>query len=270
MDDDSLMRLLVDERTRQIDQNYHAQVLRKYHFAVDSVNAARAMAIFRSEAPDSILESLRPDGTRAGLGVRPPVGIIASADGVGVTIADIIHRARPATNQSGRVRVRGAAEVGIMAARVVYHELIVRDARDRGLDKEPELARRLRLAADEIATKAMVERARPADPRPEVLRAYTEKNAGRYRTPARRVARVAMFSDADSARAALRAWNGIGFPPDSALTSSGFRLRERVRPGSLFPRQVATLSIPEASARMMVFYCMVSSYSSILLHEPVI
>ena len=96
---------------------------------------------------DSILASLRPDGTRAGLGVRPPVGIIASADGVGVTIADIIHRARPATNQSGRIRVRGAAELGMMAARVVHHELFVRDARDRGLDKEPEMARRLRLAA---------------------------------------------------------------------------------------------------------------------------
>ncbi len=246
--DDSLMRFLVEERTHQIYQNYYDEVLRKYHFAADSLNARLAMAAFRSESTDSILASLRPDGTRAGLGIRPAIGIVARADGAAITIADIIRYVRPGTDAYGRVRVQEFREMVTLAARVVLHELIVRDARDRGFDTDPLVARRLRLYRDEVATKAMVEHARPADPNAGALRAYVEKNAARYQHPARRMARVAMFSSADTARAALKAWNGVGFPPDSTLRSMGFAFRNQVSPGGLFPRQVATLSIPEASA----------------------
>lgn len=246
--DDSLMRFLLEERTHQIYQNHYDAVLRKYHFAADSLNARQAMAAFRSESTDSILASLRPDGTRAGLGIRPAVGIVARADGVAITIADIIRYVQPGTDDYGRVRVHEFREMVTLAARVVLHELIVRDARDRGFDADPVVARRLRLYRDEAATKAMVEHARPADPNAGALRAYAEKNAARYQRPARRLARVAMFSSADSARAVLKAWNGVGFPSDSTLRSMGFKFRNQVSPRGLFPRQVATLSIPEASA----------------------
>ncbi|HEY6573203.1 MAG TPA: peptidyl-prolyl cis-trans isomerase [Candidatus Eisenbacteria bacterium] len=245
--DDSLMRLLVDERTRLIHQRHSDAVLRKYHFAADSANVKQAMATFRSESSDSIMASLGPDGTRAAIGIRPAVGIIARADGAKVTIADVIRYARPGANEHGRVRVHDFNEMTTFAARTIVHELIVRDARERGLDKDPLVARQLRLCRDELATKAMVARARPADPSASALDAYIEKNASRYRSPASRQARVAMFSNADSAREALKAWNGIGFPPDSTFQAMGFKIRKNVRPGTLWPKQVSTLSIPEAS-----------------------
>jgi len=246
--DDSLMRILAIERTPRIDWIYQDKVLRKYHFTVDSLNTRQAMNAFRSESPDSILASLRPDRTRASLGIRPAVGFVARADGIVVTIADIIRVAREGGATGERIPVPNFRDMGMLAENVIIHQLIVRDVRERGLDKEPAMLRRLRLCRDEAATRVMVARARQADPDAGVLRAYMEKNAFRYRRPAARVARVAMFAIADSARAALRAWNGIGFPSDSTLRSMGFRLRGNVETGGLFPPQVATLSIPEASA----------------------
>ena len=248
--DDSLMRLLVDERTRLIQQNYSNRVLRKYGFAIDSLNAARAMAILRSESPDSILASLSRDGTRKGLGVRTEVGIIARAEGETVTMADFLRYAGAATNVDGRIVVRDRMQFDTLVSRILIHRMVVRDARERGFDQDPAVARRLRLLRDETATKAMVARARPADPSPAVLADYVRKNAERYQKPAVRLAHVAMFASADSARATLRAWNGIGFPPDSALQAMGLRLRGTtpVEPQTLFPGQAATVAVPETSA----------------------
>jgi hypothetical protein len=248
--DDSLTRLLVDERTRLIQQNYYERVLRKYGFSVDSLNAARAMVILRSETPDSILASLSRDGTRKGLGVRTEVGILARAEGETVTMADFLRYADAATNEDGRIVVRDRTQFDTQVSRILIHRLIVRDARDRGFDQDPVVARRLRLLRDETATKAMVARARPADPSPAALADYARKNADRYQRPAMRIAHVAMFASADSARATLRAWNGIGFPPDSTLLAMGLRLRGAtpVEPQTLFPGQAATVAVPEASA----------------------
>lgn len=246
--DSSLMQLLVYERKNQVYSNYYARVFKQYHLTADSVNAKQAMEILEHESPDSILASLRPDGTRAGLGVRPAIGLIAHADGVGVTIADIIRVARPGRRTNDPIHIGSVAEVGALAARAVLHGLIVRDAREKGLDKDPVMARRLRLCRDDEATRAMVERARPPDPDAEALRAYIEKNASRYQRPVSRVARVAMFPNADSARNALKAWNGVGFPSDSALKRMGFKIRKSAKLGALFPPQVAMLSVPEASA----------------------
>ncbi len=246
--DDSTMRLVVEERTRLIYENYYNSVFRKYHLVADTLNARNAIQIFRDEPPDSILASLRPDGTRPGLGIRPAVGIVARAEGVGVTIAELIQIGRPGSTFSDRIPIHDIHDLLVSAARVVLHGLVVRDARERGLDKDPVLARQLRLAQDEVATRTMVARARPADPSATALRAYIEKNASRYQRPAARTARVAMFFSADSARETLKAWNGIGFPPDSTLKEHGYRLRNHAEPGGLFPQQVATLAVPEGSS----------------------
>ncbi|HEU4724507.1 MAG TPA: peptidyl-prolyl cis-trans isomerase [Candidatus Eisenbacteria bacterium] len=245
--DDSTMKIVVEERTRLVYENYYNAILRKYHLVADTLNAKNAIQIFRDEDPDSILASLRPDGTRPGLGVRPGVGIVARAEGVGVTIADLIKIGRPGATFTNRIPIHDIRDLLVSAARVVLHELVVRDARERGLDKDPVLARQLRLARDEVATKTMVARARPADPSAAQLRAYIEKNASRYWRPAARTARVALFPTADSAMAVLKAWNGVGFPPDSVLTAIGFRVRENAPPGALFTGQVGKQSIPERS-----------------------
>lgn len=102
-------------------------------------------------------------------------------------------------------------------------------------------------------TLAMVRRARPADPTPQALAAYIQKNAARYRRPAMRLASVAIYSNVDSARAALRSWNGVGFPSDSTLLAMGFRAR-RPYAGSaglelsnLYPQQFGTVALAETS-----------------------
>ena len=250
IDDDSLMRLLIDERSRGLTQDYFEETLKKYRFTVDSTNAVQAKSVFRSEAPDSILASLGPDGTRGALGVRPAVGVLGTADGIRVAIADVIREARPGVNARDRVRIRDDQHYRTLIARVLLHELIVRDAKERGFDQEPLMARRLRLARDETATRAMVAKARPVDPLPDALRAYAEKRAGRYRKPAVRLARGAYFPDADSAHAALRQWNGVGFPADSTLRSMGFRLRPRTE-GDFFPGQAGIVEVPEGSAGIL-------------------
>lgn len=246
--EDSTMTLVVNERKRLIFENHYNYVLRKYHLVADTLNAENAIKIFHDEPAESILVSLRPDGTRPGLGVRPAVGIVARAEGVGVTIADLIRMGRPGATYGDRIPIHDIHDLLVSAARVVLHELVVRDAKERGLDKEPLLARQLRLAQDEAATKTMVARARPADPDAAALRDYIEKNAARYQRPAFRTARVAMFANVDSAREALKAWNGVGFPPDSTLQLHGYRLRGQADPWAFFPQQIATLSVPEASS----------------------
>jgi len=234
IDDDSLMSILVDERTRQIWFRNDKYLLDKYHFTPDARAARMALRALGSETPDSILASLGPDGTRPQQGIRAAVGVLARADGDSVTIADIFRVTPPATNHRGVAGVRNEKTLAGLSARVLLPRLLVRDARERGLDKDPTIARTLRLIRDEEATRAMVASARPPDPDAAALRAYVEGHAARYRWPAARRATVIMFPNADSARAALRAWNGVGLPADSALSRLGFRRMER--PGVSLPQ----------------------------------
>lgn len=252
MDDDSMMRLLLDERTRGVYQNYWDKVLRKYHFQVDSLNAAHAIAVLRSESPDSILASLRPDGTRPALGVRTELGVLAHADGgIVLTMADLLGPGRGALNDHDHLMVKGRTYLDALLSRLIIHQLIVRDVRERGFDKDAQTVRALRLAADQAATYAMVRRARPIDPDAKTLAAYVQKNASRYRRPAVRIARVAMFPNPDSAQAALRSWNGVGFPADSVLSAMMFRVRPNpengggIDPSKLYPGNAATVEVPE-------------------------
>jgi hypothetical protein len=235
MDDDSLMRLLVDERTRQIWSRNDARLLEKYHFAPDTTNARLALRALASEAPDSILATLGPDGTRPALGLRAPLGILARADGESVTVADVFRITPPAINERGVAHVRNEAALAVLTARVLIPTLLVRDAEERGLDRDPLVARELRLIRDEEATKAMVAGARPPDPDAAALRAYVETHAARYRWPLARRVRVVMFANPDSARAALKQWNGIGVPADSVLARMGFRTVPRPDVDNIFP-----------------------------------
>jgi len=234
IDDDSLMRFLVDERTRQIWFRENKYLLDKYHFTPDAHAARLALRALGSETPDSLLASLGPDGTRPKRGVRAALGILARADSDSVTIADIFREAPPATNHRGVARIRNEEALANFSARALLPRLLVRDARERGLDKEPSIARTLRLIRDEEATRAMVARARPPDPDAAALRAYVEEHAERYRWPAARRATIIMFPNADSAHAALRAWNGVGLPADTTLSRLGFHRMKR--PGVSLPQ----------------------------------
>ena len=263
MDDDSMMRLLLDERTRGIYQNYWDRVLKKYHYKVDSLNAANAMVVLRSESPDSILASLSPDGTRPSLGVRIGFGVLARADGgIVLTMADLLGAQRGAENEEHHLEVKSRLYFDTLLARLIIHQLIVRDVREQGLDKDPDVARALRLAEDQASTYAMVRRSRPPDPDAKTLAAYAQKNAARYQHPAVRLARVVMFDNPDTALAALRSWNGIGIPADSTWANKTWgpdkdrqfcRVRPNrpdgrgVDPASVYPGNVVTVEVTENS-----------------------
>ncbi|HSQ59360.1 MAG TPA: peptidyl-prolyl cis-trans isomerase [Acidobacteriota bacterium] len=239
--DDSLLKLVTDRRGRLIHDNHRLYLLRRYHFAVDTLAAYDAMAAFGSEVPDSILASLGPDGTRPAAGVRRALGVIARFDGGTVTMADIIRDAKPMRNPRGLVRVRDQAQMAQLAGQAAFRRLVVLDARDRGLHQEPSVARELRMQRDGAATRAMVAHARPADPSPSALTAYIESRASRYRWPAGRRATVLVFADEDSARSALKAWNGVGLPPDATIAAMGFREMPRPAPDRLLPGRRAEL-----------------------------
>jgi hypothetical protein len=243
--DDSLRALVIDDRTRKLHLNNISRLLKKYHFTPDSSSALGAMAAFGSEDPDSILASLGPDGTRPARGIRPALGVVARVDSGTVTVADIIRYGRPTRNQRGRVIVRDARHLATLAGFAVQKRLAVRDAREHGLHEDPRVARTLRLQREEAATLAMVRHARPADPTPAALKNYIEQRSARYRWPAGVRASVLMFADADSARNALRAWNGVGLPPDSVLAAKGFRTRTISNPDRLFAKQRAELVLRE-------------------------
>jgi hypothetical protein len=230
IDDDSLMRLLVDERTRKLWIRQNAYLLDKYHFAPDSTAIRLALRAFYSETPDSILASLRPDGTRPKRGLQEALGVVARVDGDSVTVGDIFRRVPPSINERGVANIRNEGDLAARASWALLPRLLIRDARERGLDREPAAARTLRLIRDEEATRAMVARERPPDPDDAALRAYNDAHAARYRWPAARRATVVMFPTADSARASLKAWNGVGLPSDSALATMGFQRMPRPIP----------------------------------------
>jgi len=216
LSEDSLYNLIYTERWRGISTNYDKSVLAKYHFAIDSAQVKPVIFATGSETPDSILASLGPDGTRPAQGVRPAIGILARCDGDSVTFPDMLRATPPVLGQSGRMRIRNAEALHDLCARVVLHRLTVRDAKDRGIDKNPRIARELRLSKEEIQTSAMVARGMPPAPDAAVLRGMFEGSPERYRRPRATQARVAMFAKPESAAQALRAWAGTGIT-DSLL-----------------------------------------------------
>ncbi|HKQ19927.1 MAG TPA: peptidylprolyl isomerase, partial [Candidatus Eisenbacteria bacterium] len=220
LSDDSLRNLVRTERSNNLIRLHEEELLTKYHFTVDPATEKALLFTLGSEARDSILASLSPDGTRPERGVRPALGILARVDGDSLTFLDFHNRTRLMVGPTGRLRVQDALHLRDILGRAFYQSLAVRDAKERGFASEPKTARELRLMRDQEAVLAMVGRARPPDPKPDALRAYFESHASEYQRPAAWVARVGMFQSRDSAQAALRDWNGTD-ASDSAFVARG-------------------------------------------------
>jgi PPIC-type peptidyl-prolyl cis-trans isomerase-like protein/parvulin-like peptidyl-prolyl cis-trans isomerase-like protein len=242
LSDDSLYNLIYTERWRGIASNYDKGLLAKYHFAIDSTQVQSVIFATGSETPDSILASLGPDGTRPAQGVRPAIGILARCDGDSVTFPEMLHTTPPVLGRNGRMRIRNAEALYELCARVVLHQLTVRDAKDRGIDKDPLVARELRLSREEILTKAMVARSLPSSPDDAVLRGLTEDAAGRNKRPRAAVARVAMFASPDSAAQALQALKSTGMA-DSLLEARQMRKVPRARQESIWAGCYGTVTL---------------------------
>jgi peptidyl-prolyl cis-trans isomerase C len=242
LSDDSLYHLLLFERGAGMYHDYDRQVLTKYHFTLDSTQVSAAIFATATESPDSILASLGPDGTRPRMGVRPALGILARCDGDSVTIADVIRSAPTASGPHGELDLRDAGDLAELCGRALLHRLIIRDAQARGIDKDPDVARELKMAREQILTQAMVAQARGASPDSAALRAFYEKHLDRYRRPAVTVAPTAVFSNRDTA-AALAAWRA-GPLTDEIFEAHGLVLQTGATATTLYPGHYATLRVP--------------------------
>ena len=241
---DSLYTLVKEERTRGLLRHYQEGLLRRYHFALDSAQAEPTLFAAATESVDSILVSLGSDGTRPERGSRPPLGVIARVDGDSVTFRDLTAPELRTWPPGGRLRLASLDELEARCGLALVPRLLRRDARERGLDRDPGIARALRLIRDEEATRAMVERATGPLPDSASLRAYFAANGARYQRPRATRALVACFDSLGPADAALRTWNGVGLR-DSALAAMGLRPQPRATVATLFPGRYAELTVLE-------------------------
>ena len=242
--DDSLTAVATVDRKRGLARNHQEAVLEKYRFALDPAQVRPLLFAVGSETPDSILASLGPDGTRPDRGARPAIGVLARCDGDSVLFRDVLRVTPPVIGDTGRMRIRDEATLRDLCARVLAPRLIVRDAKERGLDRDPAVARELRLSRAEILTRAMIARERPSVPDSSVLRAYFEKVRHRYLRPKTTIAEVAVFVTADSAAAVLGRIRQ-GARADSLLTAAEFIEQPRATPVTLYPGHFARLALPE-------------------------
>lgn len=241
--EDSLYNLVYFERKKGIANDYEKSLLAKYHFALDSTQVKAVVFATGTESPDSILASLGPDGTRAKNGVRPAIGILATCDGDSVTFPELLQ-AGPPVGENGRLRIPDADALYHLSARTVLHGLTVRDARERGLDRDPNVARELRLSREEILTSALVERNLPPRLDDAAIRAMIDAHPDRYRKPRATVARVAIFASRDTADQARKDWTASGMT-DTLLAARQLKPQPNASERTLLPGRYASLAFSE-------------------------
>ena len=215
---DSLANLIYWERSRSITDDYQKEVLAKYHFEVDSTQVKGLIFAVASESPDSILKSLRPDGTRDKEGVRPALGVLARCDGRTITFPDLLTATPVNRGQIGGLHLDTANEVRAVCARVIREDLASRDARDRGLDRDPKIARELRLLGEEIRTFEMVRRHTPSLDEAAV-RSYFEAHPALFRRPRAWRVRAVTFAKPESASVNAQAWRASGGIDETVLAA---------------------------------------------------
>ena len=240
--DDSLRNVVSEERSRGLYNDYNAKLLAKYHFAMDSTQVKSVLFTLASETPDSILASLGPDGTRPKSGARQPIGILARCDGDTVRFADMLRATPPPLDETGHMEVQDTGTLYTLLSRAVLRDLTVRDAKERGLDRDPDVARELRLMRDRTLTEAMVAKSAPAVPDDAGLRAYFEAHVTRYQRPSATSARVVMFGKKDDASAFLAQAKAGGLT-DSLLLARSIKPMPGANAIVLAPGMHATMTL---------------------------
>jgi hypothetical protein len=215
---DSLSHLIYFERSRSITDDYQREVLSQYHFAVDSTQIKGLIFAVASESPDSILKSLRPDGTRDKQGPRPALGVLARCDGRTITFPDLLEATSADRGEIGGMHLDSEDEVRALCARAVMEDLVCRDGRDRGIDRDPAIARELRLIGEEVRTREMVRRHTP-DFDEAAVRAYFDAHPDRFKRARTRRVKIVTFARPDSAAVNAQAWRASGTIDDKILAA---------------------------------------------------
>ena len=240
--DKELGEKLLNDRARWLETRYAVTLLKKYKFELNHAGVSSAIFASATEQVDSILASLSPAGTRSERGVQPALGALARVDGDSITYLDIASPETLQRDGNGRARIPNTQSLEVLCTTAILPRLIARDAREHGIDRDPAVARMLRLIREDISTRTMVARAAPEPSDPDAVRAYFESHPARYQRPPARRALVAMFDSEDSARASLRAWNGIGVQ-DTALIARGFRTQWRATAATLLANCYAEIPL---------------------------
>jgi hypothetical protein len=241
---DSLTRLIRAERSRGLLQNYQADLLRKYHFSLDTAQVNTVLFLAATEPVERVLNTLGPDGTRPGAPGRRPLGVLARVDGDSITFRDLALADRPVWEEGEKMPFRDQQRLAERCGAVLIPRLVPRDARDRGMDLDPTVARALRLMREEEATRAMAAEGSGGPPDSAAVRAYYKENRARYQRPQAVRARAVCF-DADSAAAAdaaLQSWLVAGVA-DPTLASHGFRPQAHATATTLWPERYGEIAV---------------------------
>lgn len=241
-DDAAIRGKIMGDRAAWLEPSYAATLLQRYKFELNPAAVTSVIFATSTEPADSILASLSPAGTRSERGVHPALGVLARADGDSITYLDIAFPEILRRDSNGKAHIRDSQRLGVLCTTAILPRLIARDAREHGIDRDPAVARTLRLIREDISTRTMVARAAPEPSDPDAVHAYFESHPARYQRPPARRALVAMFDSEDSARASLRAWNGIGFQ-DTTLIARGFRTQWRATAATLLANFYAEIPL---------------------------
>jgi hypothetical protein len=240
-DDKEIRNTMVKDRAAQLDLRYTNGLLRKYHFKLIPTEVSPVMFAAATEPIDSILASLDAAGVRPKRGVRPSLGVIARGDGDSITYLDISAPEVLIREADGKGKIEDTQQLGTLCVAAILPRLIARDARERGIDRDPAIARRLRLLREEESTRAMVERA-VTPPDPAQSRAYFDSHPERFLRPSARRALIATFASEDTARMALSGWSRKAFR-DSVFSVEGFGSQENATAPAVFPRLYAEMPL---------------------------
>ena len=242
-DDREIRDTMMRDRLLELDSRYRVHLLQSHHFQLNPDQVSSVIFASATEKADSILASLDSRGRRSKRGVRPSLGVIARADGDSITYRDLAYPEFLRPDEEGKSKLEDSKQLLTVCSGAMLPRLIVRDARERGIDREPSVARRLRLIREEVSTRAMVARAVPRLDSTAV-RAYFHAHTSRYRRPAARRALVAVFASEDTARMALPEWNRREFR-DSLFIVEGFRRIDHGTAATMFPRFQGEIPILE-------------------------
>jgi len=242
--DADLRETMLHDRKAELESRYRVGLLRKYRFQMNPEEVSSVIFAAATEKADSILISLDAQGRRPKEGVRPGLGVIARMDGDSITFRDIGSRSLLPREPDGKAHIDDSRALLMLCAEAVLPRLMARDARERGIDKDPVIARQLRLIREDFSTRAMVAQAVPPLG-PAAARAYFDSHASQYRRPAGRRALIAMFASEDTARMAAPGLGRASFR-DSLVAIQGFRKREGARTTSIWSRSYGELSVSDS------------------------
>lgn len=246
---DSIYRLVKDERTRGLMHDYHAALLEKYHFALDSTQVNAVLFLAATEPVAEILASLGPDGTRPRTPGQYPLGVIARVDGDSLTFRNLVLADRRSWDEGAKLHLQDSDQLAQRCAAALIPALVPRDARDRGIDRDPAVARALRLIREEEATRAMVAHESGGTPDSAAMRAYYEENAARYERPRAMRARAFCFrfDSAAAAEAALRSWLVPGVA-DSVIAAHGLKSQPRASATTIWPGWYGEITVLDSDS----------------------